>query len=341
MAIFKRYNPLFSSSSSLFSRLQALILEQKRWTHAYSGESAAGEVREASSGFRLREGSIDASTWRTVDSRTFGIRRSAISSPIWTVLKILQGQGFEAYLVGGCVRDLILGRTPKDFDVVTTATLEQIKNQFHRSIIIGRRFPICLVYIFSTKIEVSSFETTHIDAQHGQMILFSQMPNSCDKKDFVRWKDCMRRDFTINGLFYDPFVNTIYDYADGIRDVMASEVRTVIPAHLSFTEDCARILRGLRIVARLGLRFSEDTATAVQDLCSSIITLDKPRLMMELNFMLAYGAAVPSIRLLQKYKLLDILLPIQAAYLADQSKQLAGGSSIMLMVRCFTLCIFL
>lgn len=332
MAIFRRNGLFFSySPTSLLSRLQALVFEQQRWTHTTTGDGGVGHGQDGSSFFPLKDGLFDTSNWRIVNSKIFGIRNSAISSSTWTVLKILQGQGFEAYLVGGCVRDLILGKTPKDFDVVTTATLEQIKKQFHRCIIVGRRFPICQVFVFGSQIEVSSFETTHIDTPKREPILFSQMPSNCDKKDFVRWKDCMRRDFTINGLFFDPFVNTIYDYADGIKDVVASEVRTLIPAHLSFTEDCARILRGLRIVARLGLHFSKDTATAVQELSWSIVTLSKARLMMELNFMLAYGAAVPSICLLQKYKLLDALLPLQAAYLADQNKQLSGGSSIMLM----------
>lgn len=265
-----------------------------------------------------------------MDSRTLGFKSSHISQSTWTVLKILQAKGFEAYLVGGCVRDLILGKTPKDFDVVTTATLAEIKKQFHRCIVIGRRFPICQVYMYGCKTEVSSFDTVHIDAHQRERILL-EMPKECVKKDFELWKDSMRRDFTINGLFYDPFVNSIYDYVDGIRDVIASEVRTVIPAHLSFTEDCARILRGLRIVARLGLRFSRDTDIAVQDLASSILTLGKARLVMELNFMFAYGAAVPSICVLQKYKLLDRLLPIQAAYLTDQAKKQLGESSIMLM----------
>ncbi|KAM0949738.1 putative polynucleotide adenylyltransferase [Dioscorea sansibarensis] len=256
---------------------------------------------------------------------------SDISSPTWTVLKILQCKGFDAYLVGGCVRDLLLKRRPKDFDIVTTANLKQVKKNFHRSRVVGRRFPICHVQIRDCTVEVSSFNTTDRHVKERVTIHSSQIPTNCDEKDFIRWKNCMERDFTINGLFYDPFKRVIYDYIDGIKDLKTCKMHTVIPAHLSFTEDAARILRGLRIAARLGLRFSCEITAAIHELSSSIMTLPKSRLIMELNFMLAYGAAEPSIHLLQKFKLLEILLPFHAAYLINQTKNQPTRSSIMLM----------
>ncbi|XP_042508935.1 uncharacterized protein LOC122084613 isoform X2 [Macadamia integrifolia] len=274
---------------------------------------------------------FDISTWRAFDSRSFGISRPMIPSSTWTVLKILQRKGFEAYLVGGCVRDLVLRRIPKDFDVITTAKLGQIKKQFNRARIVGRRFPICLVNLQGSAIEVSSFETVAERAKEEEMIFLPQMSTNCDRKDYVRWRDCLHRDFTINSLFFDPFVNRIYDYADGLKDLKTGKVRTVIPAQLSFKEDCARILRGIRIVARLGLSFSEETAVAIHDLCSSILSLDKQRLMMEMNFMLSYGAAESSFFLLRRFKLLDILLPVHAAYLAQQADNQSAQNSIMLM----------
>ncbi|CAK7355527.1 unnamed protein product, partial [Dovyalis caffra] len=106
--------------------------------------------------------------------------------------------GFESYLVGGCVRDLLLNRVPKDFDVITTANLKQIKKKFHRSQIVGRRFPICIVYIKGSAIEVSSFETAAKQSQEKEKFLLSQMPRSCDEKDCRRWRNSMHRDFTIN-----------------------------------------------------------------------------------------------------------------------------------------------
>ncbi|KAG1355352.1 poly(A) polymerase I-like [Cocos nucifera] len=316
---------LLPSLSSSFSRLQTLVFELQRWKHTFAGESLRNSIRETDSESPLKLDFFDPSTWRTVDSRTVGIRKSLISSSTLLVLRILRSRGFESYLVGGCVRDLLLKRTPKDFDVITTASLEQITRQFYQCRIIGHRFPICQVHILGSIIEVSSFDTRQKNVKERRA------PNSCAEKDFIRWKNCMERDFTINSLFFDPFDCTIYDYVGGIRDLRTSKMRTVIPARLSFKEDCARILRGLRIVARLGLRFSKETADAIQDYSSLIIKLDKARLLMELNFMLAYGAAESSIRLLKKFKLLEILLPFHAAYLADQTKQQSDESAVMLM----------
>ncbi|XP_072986294.1 uncharacterized protein [Typha latifolia] len=316
---------------SFVSRIRVLIFELQRWSHTSARGFDSTTVEDSDPRSLVRKGPFDPSCWKTVDSRTVGISRSAISSPTWTVLKVLKRKGFEAYLVGGCVRDLLLKRIPKDFDVVTTASLRQIKKQFHRCIIVGRRFPICQVQVLGSIVEVSSFSTKNEYTEERQQLVCPEVSHSCEKKDILRWKNCMGRDFTINGLFFDPFDCTIYDYVNGISDIRTSKVSTVIPAHLSFKEDCARILRGLRIVARLGFRFSKETATAIQDLSSSIIYLDKSRLLMELNFMLAYGAAVSSIYLLQKYRLLPIFLPFHAAYLADQTKDESNGRSNMLM----------
>ncbi|XP_077246836.1 uncharacterized protein LOC143886662 [Tasmannia lanceolata] len=318
-------------SKSPFSFLQTLIFDLQRLKHTFAGETESVSLHGAIvSDSASSIGRFDTSTWKTVDSRIVGIKNWMISSPIWTVLKVLKEKGFATYLVGGCVRDLILSKTPKDYDVVTTASLKQIKKQFRRALIVGRRFPICHVKIKDVVIEVSSFETTDQHIKEKEQVL-CQLPISCDNEDFIRWKNSMKRDFTINSLFYDPSMNKIYDYADGMRDLKKAKLQTVIPAHLSFKEDCARILRGLRIAARLGLAFSKETATAIQDLSSSIMNLDKSRLMMELNFMLAYGAAERSLRVLQNFKVLEIMLPIHAAYLVEQAKNQRAQSSNMLM----------
>ncbi|XP_058187292.1 uncharacterized protein LOC131304175 isoform X2 [Rhododendron vialii] len=282
-------------------------------------------------------GKVDMSNWRKLDSRILGLTQSMISSSSLIVLKILQGAGFDAYLVGGCVRDLLLNKVPKDFDVVTTATLKQIKKEFNRCLIVGQRFPICHVHVRGSVVEVSSFETAAKNGKEKQKTIFSQMPPGCDKKDFVRWRDSMRRDFTINSLFFDPFVNKIYDYTGGMMDLRTLKLQTLIPAQLSFKEDCARILRGLRIAARLGLSLSKETEIAIHKLSSSIAKLSKTRIMLELNYMLSYGAAEPSLCLLQRFNLLDILLPFHAAYLAQQDSNHSCQSAVMLMKLFFNL----
>lgn len=327
--ISRRKEPFFSPP--LLSRIYNLCPYLKRLKHTCSKEGEVVRLQDITWRSIARERSYDPATWKTLDSSSAGIVNSDISSPTWTVLKILQRKGFDAYLVGGCVRDLLLKRKPKDFDIVTTASLKQIKKIFHHSRVVGRRFPICHVQIRDCTVEVSSFNTTGRHVKERETTHSSQIPTNCNEKDCIRWKNCMERDFTINGLFYDPFNRVIYDYIDGIKDLKTCKMHTVIPAHLSFTEDSARILRGLRIAARLGLRFSCEITAAIHELSSSIMTLPKSRLLMELNFMLAYGAAEPSILLLQEFKLLEILLPFHAAYLANQTKSQPTRSSIMLM----------
>ncbi|XP_078448409.1 uncharacterized protein LOC144716985 [Wolffia australiana] len=284
---------------------------------------ALASNEEESVGSSKRE-CYDASTWKVLDSRVAGINKASISASTWKVLNILRTRGFQAYLVGGCVRDLLLKKTPKDFDVITSASLKEVKGQFHRAIIVGRRFPICQVFITGSIVEVSSFETTRKNSKERQPISSSKMAAVCDNDSLIRWNNCLHRDFTINSLFYDPSSNKIYDYVDGIKDLMSLKVRTVIPAHLSFEEDCARILRGIRIAARLGLTFSRETAQAIRDVSSIVSTLDKSRLMMEMNFLLAYGAAESSVLLLHKFKILEIVLPVHAVYM---SRQMTGESS--------------
>ncbi|KAG7968905.1 hypothetical protein I3843_07G003600 [Carya illinoinensis] len=273
MGVFLRRN----GNGGLLARLKALVnLQRFKHTLAEEGSQTQLYVNMGSSSV-ANGGHIDKSKWTKFDSRIFGISRSIIPQASWTVLKILRSEGFEAYLVGGCVRDLLLNRTPKDFDVITTAKLKQIKKQFHRAEIIGRRFPICRVHIKGSVIEVSSFDTVAERAGEKEKVFSLKVPKGCDEKDVIRWRNSICRDFTINALFFDPFANTIYDYANGMVDL--------------------RSLKG-----RIG---------------------------MELNYMLSYGAAAPSLCLLQRYDLLEMLLPFHAAYL-QEAKQSAKSSTMLM-----------
>ncbi|KAK9948263.1 hypothetical protein M0R45_003847 [Rubus argutus] len=233
------------SNNCLLSRLKLLVKQQQKLVHTLSegglqAQSRPKMVPDSVPG----EGFIDMSNWKKVDARVLGIKPTMISQSSWTVLKILQGEGFEAYLVGGCVRDLILKRIPKDFDVITTANLKQIKNQFHRAHIVGQRFPICMVHVKGSCHRgwlvniVSSFATVAKQHSDKEEVTFSQMPKGCNKKDFIRWRNSMHRDFTINSLFFDPFSNKIYDYANGMADLRSLKLRSLVPAKLSFQEDC-------------------------------------------------------------------------------------------------------
>nr|XP_016510257.1 PREDICTED: poly(A) polymerase I-like isoform X2 [Nicotiana tabacum] len=251
--------------------------------------------------------------WKRFNSKELGISSSMIAKPTRVVLNGLKSKGFEVYLVGGCVRDLILKRTPKDFDIITTAELKEVRRTFSHCEIVGRRFPICHVHVDTEVVEVSSFHTSGIRSERGLSLSFEK-PVDCDEKDHFRWRNCLHRDFTINGLMFDPYSKFVYDYMGGVDDIRKAKVRTIGPASFSFIEDCARILRAVRIAARLGFRFGRETALSIKNLSSSVLRLDRGRLLMEMNYMLAYGSAEASLRLLWKFGLLEILLPIQAAY---------------------------
>nr|XP_043633434.1 uncharacterized protein LOC122604625 [Erigeron canadensis] len=278
----------------------------------------------------FKPGEVDVSKWKKVDARSLGLARGMLPQSPYSVLQILRTKGFEAYLVGGCVRDLLLNRPPKDFDIITTADLNQIRKQFHRCEVVGSRFPVCKVFIKGSVVEVSSFDTLGKGAEGKEKFLVSQMPKVRDKLDLIRWKNSMHRDFTINSLFYDPFLHKIYDYNDGMKDLLELKLRTLVPAQLSFTEDSARILRGLRIAARLGLSLSKEIKSAILKQTSSVARLGQFRTMMELNYMLSFGAAESSLSLLHKYHLLEILLPVQALYISQKATR-SGQSSMMLM----------
>ncbi|CAK9177471.1 unnamed protein product [Ilex paraguariensis] len=223
---------------------------------------------------KLMESDRKAPKWKKLGSKDIGISTSMIARPTRVVLNGLKRKGYEVFLVGGCVRDLILGRTPKDFDVITSAELKEVMRTFSRCEIIGRRFPICHVHIDDSIVEVSSFSTCATKSGRSFSLAFER-PFGCDQKDYVRWKNCLQRDFTINGLMFDPYAKIVYDYMGGLEDIKKAKVQTIVPASFSFLEDCARILRAVRIAARLGFRFSKETAQAVKNLSCSVLKLDK------------------------------------------------------------------
>ncbi|KAI7749182.1 hypothetical protein M8C21_028237, partial [Ambrosia artemisiifolia] len=207
--------------------------------------------------------------------------------------------GYEVYLVGGCVRDLVLKRTPKDFDILTSAELKEVMRAFPRCEIVGRRFPICHVHVDDAIVEVGP--------------LFS----------------CAGYEYCV--LMFDPFARIVYDYIGGMKDIQKAKVRCIIPASTSFAEDCARILRGIRIAARLGFRFSRETSHYLKEFSDSLLRLDRGRIHLEMNYMLAYGSAEASLRLLWKFGLLEILLPLQASYLVSHGFRRRDKRSNMLL----------
>ncbi|XP_031254346.1 uncharacterized protein LOC116112334 [Pistacia vera] len=216
------------------------------------------------------------------------------------------------------------------YEILRWEILNKVMRAFSRCAIVGKRFPICHVHLGDIIVEVSSFSTS--GRKFGRDFSYEfERPSGCDEKDYIRWRNCMQRDFTINGLMFDPYAKMVYDYIGGIEDIRKAKVRTVISANTSFQDDCARILRALRIGARLGFRFSKETSHFIKHLSSSILKLDRGRLLMEMNYMLAYGSAEASLRLLWKFGLLEILLPLQASYFVQHGFRRRDKRSNMLL----------
>ena len=179
------------------------------------------------------------------------------------ILRRLRRNGHIAYLVGGCVRDLLLGRTPKDFDIATSATPNEIKDLFRNSRIIGRRFRLAHIFFGQKIIETATFRT---NPREGAEATGDEPEELLIRRDNVfgtAEEDARRRDFTINGLFYDIESGEVIDYVGGLADLGARTVRTIGDPDVRFREDPVRILRAIKFAARLGFSIEQGTYEAL------------------------------------------------------------------------------
>ena len=193
------------------------------------------------------------------------IAREHISKCARRTCEELQRAGFAAFVVGGAVRDLLLGIRPKDFDVATSATPEEVRSVFRRSRIIGRRFQIVHVLCGAETVEVSTFRahfTREADAEntdeHGRML--------SDNVFGTQAEDAMRRDFTVNALFYDPVKEEVWDYVHGMKDLKAKKLVMIGEPAARFREDPVRMLRAARLAAKLGLEIDAKTREPIPSL---------------------------------------------------------------------------
>ncbi|MDY6830000.1 MAG: polynucleotide adenylyltransferase PcnB [Pseudomonadota bacterium] len=236
------------------------------------------------------------------------ISRRDISQPALRVLYRLHEHGYRACLVGGCVRDLLLGHAPKDFDVVTDATPEEITTLFRGSRIIGRRFQIVHVRMGREITEVSTFraaaESDDVDANRTAegMILRDNVFGPQEE-------DALRRDFTINALYYDIADFALVDYVGGMADLEARVIRLIGEPAQRYREDPVRLLRAARFVAKLGFHLAPETAAPIEDLKTLLRDVPPARLFDEVVklFMTGHGAA--SFQALRNLGLLPYLLP--------------------------------
>ena len=261
------------------------------------------------------------------------ISRKNICDEALKVLYRLQRSGHEAYLVGGGVRDLLLGRRPKDFDVSTEATPQAIKKLFRNCWLIGRRFRLAHIRFGDLVIETSTFRQRPDpeangngngnsngggdEADEGDEDEEGDLLVRDDNTFGTAEEDAFRRDFTINGLFYDPSEFTVIDYVGGLEDLEHRLIRTIGEPEVRFQEDPVRMLRAVRFAARLGFTIEEETYAAITAHHGELVKASPPRLLEETGRLFAYGAGAAAIRLAHETGLLQHILPCVSAFLDE------------------------
>lgn len=213
---------------------------------------------------------------------------------LWVVRR-LHAKGYEAYLTGGCVRDLLLGRTPKDFDVATAAHPNQVKAAFRNCRLVGRRFRLAHVFFPSGKvIETATFRANPIDELDD---LPADLLVDRDNVFGNVEQDARRRDLTVNGLFYDPLKGKVIDFVEGRKDLDARLIRTIGNPEVRFQEDPVRILRAIKFATRLGFTIEEHTYNAMKTHVGGLVRCAPARLQEELLRLLTSGHALEALRL--------------------------------------------
>ncbi len=238
-----------------------------------------------------------------------------------TVLHRLQSRGFTAYLVGGGVRDLLLGRTPKDFDVATDARPNQIKKLFRNAFIIGRRFRLALIRFGEKQIETATFRR---DPGADDDAAAAAPPPDPDREGGLYQEsdnvfgtpeeDALRRDFTVNALFWDPATGEVIDYAGGLKDLRRKVLRCIGDPDVRFREDPVRMLRAIRLGSRLGFSIHPDSLAAIRRYGSEIAAASKPRLFEEILRLFTFAKSREAFGRLHETGLMREVLPALDAY---------------------------
>jgi poly(A) polymerase len=310
-----------------------------------------------------RSGKPSLGKRRLVAASEHGIDPNLVDERALSVVKTLQDRGFEAYIVGGAVRDLLLGLRPKDFDVATNATPEEVKSLFRRAFIIGRRFRIVHVVFGRGRehevIEVSTFRA-YMDPGAAEQVSGNErtskqalagMTHAVDASGRVLrdnvWgpqdEDAARRDFTVNAMYYDPRSQQVVDYHGGIEDARKRRLRLIGDPATRYREDPVRIVRAVRFAAKLaglGFEFDSKTAAPLTRLKSLLADIPQSRMFDEMLKLLQTGHAQASIAQLRKlglaqglYPLLDLVVeradqPFVSAALQDTDRRVGEGKPV-------------
>lgn len=233
-----------------------------------------------------------------------GINRATLDPDALKVIERLHSQGHQAYIVGGAVRDSILGRKPKDFDIVTDAVPNRIKRVFWNSRIIGRRFRLVHVFFGPKIIEVATFRSLK-DGTVGNT--FGTMDD-----------DVKRRDFTLNALYYDPVDETVIDYCGGMKDIRKGEVKPLIPLNVIFKEDPVRMIRAVKYASSAGFSIGLPTRIMIKREAKLLKDVSVSRLSEEATKIFCSGKAATIFQGLFDYKLLYFFMPNIARLLENR-----------------------
>jgi poly(A) polymerase len=256
---------------------------------------------------------LRAESPQRVARRSHGLARDALSAGSLKVCDVLHQAGYSAYVVGGAVRDLLLGLPPKDFDVATDARPEEVKPLFRRAIVIGRRFRLVHVMLGGETVEVSTFraaapgaadesESDLVHDEHGRVLRDNVFGNQED--------DARRRDFTVNALFYDPASEEVIDYHGGLADLRKRVLRVIGDPETRYREDPVRMLRAVRLAAKLGFTLDGATRAPIRRLAGLMEQVPPARLFDEMLKLLLSGHASACLRQLRDVGLHKGLLPL-------------------------------
>ncbi|MCE2657414.1 MAG: polynucleotide adenylyltransferase PcnB [Rubrivivax sp.] len=282
-----------------------------------------------------------------------GIKADLLDDNAVRVVRTLREAGYEAYVVGGAVRDLLVGRRPKDFDVATDATPEQVKGLFRRAFIIGRRFRIVHVVFGRGRehevIEVSTFRAL-LDADAAEQVAGNEKTSKAalagkahavdasgrvlrDNVWGPQVEDAARRDFSVNAMYYEPLTQTLVDYHGGLADVRAKVLRIIGDPPSRYREDPVRILRAVRFAAKLGFQLDPDSRKPVREMAPLLANIPVSRLFDELIKLLQTGHALASLEELQRQGLGRGIFPILDAALADMTEGSPREAFVKLALR--------
>ena len=238
----------------------------------------------------------------------FNFETDSLSKNALSVISRLHKKKFKAYIVGGGIRDLIEGMIPKDFDIVTDCEPKQIRKLFKNSRIIGRRFKLVHITFPNEVIEVTTFRSGE-DPQSDSIQINDKGRIIRDNKWGTQEEDALRRDLTINSIYYDPFSEEIVDYTGGIKDLENKKIKLIGDAEKRIVEDPVRILRVIRFAAKLNFEIDLEIKNAITKHKNQLLEMSSARIYEEIIKMFLTGHAQKTYQLLQEYDLFDLLFP--------------------------------